>query len=109
MTIKLTQEDTHEPGAPLRQPFHFRRMRPQQFSTKVFHGIPDAARRTPPGGISSFRRGNQAGKAKLVWGDINMQDRLDTLFQMQDALNRRIGVDASSMTDEERVKWVLNS
>lgn len=38
-----------------------------------------------------------------------MQDRLDTLFQMQDALNRRIGVDASSMTDEERVKWVLNS
>jgi len=37
-----------------------------------------------------------------------MPDRLDTLFQMQDSLNRRIGVDASSMTDEDRVKWVLN-
>ena len=37
-----------------------------------------------------------------------MPDRLDTLFQMQDSLNRRIGVDAARMTDEDRVKWVLN-
>jgi len=37
-----------------------------------------------------------------------MADRLNTLFQMQDSLNRRIGVDAARMTDEDRVKWVLN-
>ena len=37
-----------------------------------------------------------------------MPDRLDTLFEMQDTLNRRIGVDVHNMTDEDRVKWVLN-
>ena len=37
-----------------------------------------------------------------------MPDRLNTLFEMQESLNRRIGVDSSSMTDEDRVKWVLN-
>jgi len=37
-----------------------------------------------------------------------MPDRLETLFEMQDSLNRRIGVDVHSMTDEDRVKWVLN-
>jgi dimeric dUTPase (all-alpha-NTP-PPase superfamily) len=37
-----------------------------------------------------------------------MTDRLDVLFEMQDALNRRIGVDAGAMTDEERAHWVLN-
>jgi dimeric dUTPase (all-alpha-NTP-PPase superfamily) len=37
-----------------------------------------------------------------------MPDRLDTLFEMQDSLNRRIGVDVHNMTDEDRVKWVLN-
>ena len=37
-----------------------------------------------------------------------MPDRLDTLFEMQGSLNRRIGVDTGAMTDEERVTWVLN-
>jgi dimeric dUTPase (all-alpha-NTP-PPase superfamily) len=37
-----------------------------------------------------------------------MSDRLESLFEMQECLNRRIGVDTSSMTDEERVTWVLN-
>ena len=37
-----------------------------------------------------------------------MADRLETLFDMQDSLNRRIGVDVRNMTDEDRVKWVLN-
>jgi len=40
--------------------------------------------------------------------EIDMTDRLATLFEMQDSLNRRIGVDASNMTDDDRVKWVLN-
>ncbi|MHB9026682.1 MAG: dUTPase [Armatimonadota bacterium] len=35
-------------------------------------------------------------------------DRFEHLFQMQELLNRRIGVDTRTMTDEERVQWVLN-
>ncbi len=37
-----------------------------------------------------------------------MPDRLDTLFAMQDQLNRRIGIDVSQLTDDDRVHWVLN-
>lgn len=37
-----------------------------------------------------------------------MPDRLDTLFEMQNKLNLRIGVNVDTMTDEERVHWVLN-
>ena len=37
-----------------------------------------------------------------------MTDRLTTLFEMQEELNLRIGVDVRAMDDEERVKWVLN-
>lgn len=35
-------------------------------------------------------------------------DKLDEIFQLQEGLNRRIGVDTSTMTDEQRVQWVLN-
>jgi dimeric dUTPase (all-alpha-NTP-PPase superfamily) len=35
-------------------------------------------------------------------------DKLQEIFQLQEQLNRRIGVDTSNMTDEERQKWVLN-
>ena len=37
-----------------------------------------------------------------------MTDRLATLFDMQESLNRRIGVDVRNMTDEDRAQWVLN-
>ena len=37
-----------------------------------------------------------------------MPDRLDSLFAMQESLNRLIGVDTRAMTDEERARWVLN-
>ncbi len=37
-----------------------------------------------------------------------MSDRLEVLFNMQEALNRRIGVNTQEMSDEERVRWVLN-
>jgi len=37
-----------------------------------------------------------------------MTDRLATLFEMQEQLNVRIGVDVRAMTDEDRTKWVLN-
>jgi len=35
-------------------------------------------------------------------------DSLQDMFRMQKALNERIGVKTDSMTDEERIKWVLN-
>ena len=35
-------------------------------------------------------------------------DKLDNIFELQDELNRRIGVDMSSMNDEDRTKWILN-
>jgi dimeric dUTPase (all-alpha-NTP-PPase superfamily) len=35
-------------------------------------------------------------------------DKLEEIFQMQDALNRRIGVALPPPTDEEKAKWILN-
>ena len=37
-----------------------------------------------------------------------MADKLETMFAMQQELNRRIGQDTNAMSDDERVKWVLN-
>lgn len=35
-------------------------------------------------------------------------DQLRELFRMQQALNERIGVKTAAMSDEEKVKWLLN-
>lgn len=35
-------------------------------------------------------------------------DRLAELFRMQRALNERIGVHTETMSEEDRIKWVLN-
>ena len=35
-------------------------------------------------------------------------DKLNEIFQMQQALNLKIGVDTANMTEEQRVQWVLN-
>ncbi|HCR37643.1 MAG TPA: dUTPase, partial [Opitutae bacterium] len=35
-------------------------------------------------------------------------DKLEEIFRLQGELNRRIGVDVSSMGEEERAQWVLN-
>lgn len=37
-----------------------------------------------------------------------MSDKLEEIFQMQQALNKRIGVETAGMTEEEKIKWVLN-
>ncbi len=37
-----------------------------------------------------------------------MADKLEEIFRMQEALNKRIGVEAAGMTEEEKVKWTLN-
>ena len=36
------------------------------------------------------------------------KDKLEEIFKLQEQLNKRIGVDTASLTDEERQKWVLN-
>ena len=35
-------------------------------------------------------------------------DQLRELFRMQKALNERIGVHTEGMTDDDKIKWVLN-
>ena len=35
-------------------------------------------------------------------------DRLEQIFAMQAALNKRIGVDTASMDEKQKVEWVLN-
>lgn len=35
-------------------------------------------------------------------------DKFDEIFELQDGLNKRIGVNTSGMSDEEKAKWVLN-
>ena len=35
-------------------------------------------------------------------------DKLENIFDLQEELNTRIGVEMKSMTDEERIKWILN-
>ena len=35
-------------------------------------------------------------------------DKLDTIFEMQDTLNQRIGVVTENLSKEEKTKWVLN-
>ena len=37
-----------------------------------------------------------------------IMDKLEKIFEMQDELNQRIGVQTESMSDEEKTKWVLN-
>ena len=35
-------------------------------------------------------------------------DKLENIFQLQDELNLRIGVNMKDMNDEDRSKWILN-
>lgn len=35
-------------------------------------------------------------------------DKLEEIFRLQSVLNERIGVETSTMTEEEQAKWVLN-
>lgn len=34
--------------------------------------------------------------------------KLEEIFRLQEQLNKRIGVDTTAMTDEQRQQWVLN-
>lgn len=35
-------------------------------------------------------------------------DKLEEIFRMQEALNRRIGVDTAALDEKQQVQWVLN-
>jgi len=35
-------------------------------------------------------------------------DKLDEIFQLQETLNQRLGVDTSKLTEEEKIQWLLN-
>ncbi len=35
-------------------------------------------------------------------------DKLEEIFKMQYELNRRIGIDSSNLSDEDKIKWTLN-
>jgi dimeric dUTPase (all-alpha-NTP-PPase superfamily) len=39
---------------------------------------------------------------------MNQPDKLDEIFRLQRALNLRIGVDTTAMSEEQRQQWVLN-
>lgn len=36
------------------------------------------------------------------------KDKLQAIFEMQDALNKRIGVETKTMSEAEQTKWILN-
>lgn len=58
------------------------------------------ANRLPPSAISCHSASAVATLAAM--------DKLEEIFRMQDALNRRIGVNLPPSTDEEKAKWILN-
>ena len=35
-------------------------------------------------------------------------DKLDEIFELQESLNQRIGVETKNLSDEEKIKWILN-
>ncbi len=35
-------------------------------------------------------------------------DKLDEIFELQESLNHRIGVETKDLTDEEKTEWLLN-
>jgi dimeric dUTPase (all-alpha-NTP-PPase superfamily) len=39
---------------------------------------------------------------------LGSMDKLEEIFRMQDALNKRIGVNLPPASDEEKAKWILN-
>ena len=35
-------------------------------------------------------------------------DKLDKIFEMQDKLNHRIGITLDNLSEDEKIKWILN-
>ena len=61
-------------------------------------GLDFRARRRRESGLPGLGRAHQPPA----------MDKLEEIFRMQDALNRRIGVNLPPATEEEKAKWILN-
>lgn len=40
--------------------------------------------------------------------DTELMDKMDEIFNLQEKLNTKIGVNMNEMNDEDRAKWILN-
>ena len=40
--------------------------------------------------------------------DTELMDKMDEIFNLQEKLNTRIGVNMNEMNDDDRAKWILN-
>jgi dimeric dUTPase (all-alpha-NTP-PPase superfamily) len=68
-------------------------------------GNPDSGIEPNVSGIAKFwRKGFDSGNLP----GMENPDQLRELFRMQQALNERIGVKTSGMSEEEKTKWILN-
>jgi len=45
---------------------------------------------------------------KRYEGTMTQADKLDEIFRMQEVLNKKIGVDLSNLSPEDKTKWALN-
>ena len=73
-----------------------RRVRPN--IPRLFFTFPDGfpAKKSP-----AFPR-------KRYEGSMAQADKLDEIFRMQEILNKKIGVDLSNLSPEDKTKWALN-
>ena len=49
-----------------------------------------------------------ASSRKRYEGSMAQADKLDEIFRMQEILNKKIGVDLSNLSPEDKTKWALN-
>jgi dimeric dUTPase (all-alpha-NTP-PPase superfamily) len=72
---------------------------------KAQSALPCKEQLIPPKGSAALPGLPRSGLPTLIEA---MSDKLEEIFQMQQALNKRIGVETAGMTEEEKIKWVLN-
>jgi dimeric dUTPase (all-alpha-NTP-PPase superfamily) len=72
---------------------------------KAQSALPCKGQLRPPGAQAALPGLPQADLPSLIEP---MSDKLEEIFLMQQALNKRIGVETAGMTEEEKIKWVLN-
>jgi dimeric dUTPase (all-alpha-NTP-PPase superfamily) len=83
--------------------------KPESTGRRCIHGLESfrspvsgfRSRAFPVSPVSSFDTPPAAASVRAM-------DKLEEIFQMQDALNRRIGVNLPPASDEEKAKWILN-
>jgi dimeric dUTPase (all-alpha-NTP-PPase superfamily) len=64
--------------------------------------------RQPPSEGNVIFPGRRACQRETALPSSPAMDKLEEIFRMQDALNKRIGVNLPPPSDEEKAKWILN-